>query len=610
MNKKLCFVTGCLMVLFLILASCSPATEKEKVVDTGEDKVVITEREITTEKKDESTTVKSELLPAGLPKYGGTYTIATPSDPTSFDDCEQGNSGAQASVYVYQQPMNLDWTRGPAGSGVTDYNSGGGAVEDYMGPEIAESWVMPQPGVWVMQIRQGVHWQNVNSAAGRLVGGRELTADDVVYSFNRHKEAPKSWLNVSQPVVAKSATIEKTGPWEVTIRTPVEYWTSFLWVVYGAGSNRIYPREVIQKYGNVEDWRNSVGTGPYIFADYVPASMVRLVKNPDYWETDPVGPGKGNRLPYIDIIKEMIIPDTSTQQAALRTGKIDTLAGVIREHWEQLMKQRTDLEYTRTLSNQPWVIGMRTNSPELPYSDIRVRQALMLATDFQTIVNDYFKGEAEVDIWPVNKTISGLYKPLEELPEAVRELFVYNPEKARQLLTEAGYPNGFKATVICSSAAERIDELSIYEDMWSKVGVNIEIDVREPSAYITLAFRRTHEEMIYRSMFSTLSIQLFQSGWRGSSSYNSSFVNDPAGSVPLLENIYNEIQTYIFTDTPRAYEAYKGAKEYLVEQSFYIPRPTPYTYTLWWPWLQNFYGQLGFSKYYWIDSDLKKSMGY
>jgi len=606
-RKIMWIVVSCLMVLSLVIASCAPK-EAAKEVEVGKATVVTAPEEKVAEEKVEE---KAGLPGPEVPKYGGKFTVATPTDPTNFDDCRKGTAGAQASTYCYQRNMVENWTRGPAGSGVTDFNSGGGAVEDYMLPQVAESWTTPEPGVWVLKIRQGVHWQRVDSDAGRLMNGRQLTADDVVWSFNRHKNTPTSWLCVSQPKVAAAATIEKTGAWEVTIRTPVEYWTSFLWIIYGAGSQRIHPREVVEKYGSVEDWRNTVGTGPFIFADYVPASLLRFVKNPEYWETNPVGPGKGDQIPYVDEVKELIIPDLSTQQAALRTGKIDGIGGVIREQWEVLMQQCPDLLYTRTLSNQPWIIGMRTNNPALPYYDVRVRQALMLATDFEAIKRDYYKGEAEIDVWPVNKTITGLYKPLEEMPEAVGELFTYNPEKARQLLKDAGYPNGFKTKVIVSGAGA-IDELSIFKDMWSKVNVDIEMDVREPGGFFTIAMARRHEEMIYRSMFSTLSIQLFQSGWRGTSSFNSSFVNDPAGSIPLLENIYNEIQTYIFTDTPRAYEAYRSAKSYLLEQAYYIPRPTPYTYTLWWPWLQNFYGQGwgGFSTYIWIDEAMKKSMGY
>ena len=608
MKKKIVWlVVSCPMALSLVMASCGPAAEEE--VEIGEAEVVIEEEE--EEAEEEVVEEEEGLLPPEVPKYGGTITIATTADPTSFDGCEGGSGGGQASFYVYEQHMQLDWTRGPAGSGVTDFTSGGGALEDFQGSQVAESWEMPEPGLWILQIRQGMHWQQVDSEAGRLMAGRELTADDVVYSFNRHKESPLSWLNVSQPPVAKSVTIEKTGPWEVTIRTPVEHWTSFLWVIYGAGSGRIYPREVVERYGNVEDWRNSVGTGPFIFADYVPSSLLTFVKNPTYWGTDPVGPGKGNQLPYVDRVREMIIPDLSTRLAALRSGKLDMMAGIVFEHWQNLRATNPELEYHRTLPNLPYVIGMRQDKPELAFHDVRVRQALMLATDLETIVRDYYGGEAEIDVFPVNRNISALYTPLEEMPEAVQELFTYNPEKAKQLLAEAGYPDGFKAKVITSPDAERIDELAIFQDMWSKIGVELEIDIRETGAYFRIGGRRTHEEMIYRILFQTFSIQLFFSGHRGTSTFNTSYINDPPGTVPYLEELYWDVQEYIFSDTPRAYEAYKNLKPYLLEQAYYIVRPTPYTYTMWWPWLQNFYGQgTGFVRYFWIDTALKESMGY
>jgi peptide/nickel transport system substrate-binding protein len=613
MRKKIMWVVvSCLMVLSLVIASCAKAPTAPSTPTTPA--ATVTEKqEAAAPTAPTAPAAAPGLLAPEVPKYGGTLTIAVPTDPTNFDDCKKGMAGAEASWYAYQRLMGEDWTRGPAGSGVTDLNAGGGAVEDYMMPQVAESWTMPEPGVWVLKIRQGIHWQLVDSDAGRLMNGRELTADDVVWSWNRHKNSPTSWLYVSQPAVAAASTIEKTGPWEVTIRTPVQYWTSFLWVVYGAGAERIHPREVVEKYGSVEDWRNTVGTGPFIFADYVPGATLRFIKNPNYWETDPVGKGKGNKVPYIDELKELIIPDLSTQLAALRTGKIDTLAGVIRDQWQELMRECPSLLYTRTLSNQPWVIGMRTNNPALPYYNVKVRQALMLATDFEGIKNDYYKGEAEIQVWPVNKTIAGLYKPLEEMPESVQELFRYNPDKAKQLLADAGYPNGFKTTVIVPTSSDAIDEISIFKDEWAKVGVDLELDRREPGGYITIAMGRRQDEMIYRSMFSTLSIQLFFSGWMGSSSFNSSFVDDPAGTDPAIEQAYNDVQTYIFTDTPRAYTAYKNAEAHLLEQAFYIPRPTPYTYIVWWPWLQNYYGQspgTDLARFHWIDEAMKKSMGY
>ncbi len=544
-----------------------------------------------------------------VPRYGGMITTFPIGPITSFDTCLD-RSGTATDTYVNQQLFWLDWTRGPAGSGVTNFAAGAGAVADHQGSGLAESWKMPEPGVWVLQIRQDVRWQKVNSDAGRLMNGRQMTADDVVFSFKRQQESPESWLNASQPAVSKASSIEKTGQWEVTIRTPVDAWTSFLWVVHGAGSFRVYPREVVARYGHVGDWRNQVGTGPFMLIDYIENSSITYIKNPDYWEKDPVGPGKGNRLPYVDTFKQLIIADLSTRLAALRTGKIDYATDVVYEDWQILTGTNPKLQYLSYMTNQPWVIAMRRDKPDKPFSNVKVRQALMLATDFEKIKKDYFKDQAEIDIYPVNKQVTALYQPLREMPQLVQDLFRYNPEKAKQLLTEAGYPNGFKTTIIVSSVAERVDELAIYKAMWAKVGIELSIDVKESGVYTAINSRRGHEDMVYRSMFQTFSIQLFLSGLRGTSTFNSSYVNDPAGSEPYIEDRYNTLQKFIFTDTPKAYRAYQELKPYVLEQAYYIPRPTPYTYTIWWPWLKGFYGQgTSFINYYWIDRDLKQQMG-
>ena len=82
----------------------------------------------------------------------------------------------------------------------------------------------------------------------------------------------------------------------------------------------IYPPEVIEEHGDAQDWRNLVGTGPYMLTDWVKDSSVTYTKNPNYWGYDEKFPE--NRLPYLDEVKSLIIPDSSTLLAALRTGKI------------------------------------------------------------------------------------------------------------------------------------------------------------------------------------------------------------------------------------------------------------------------------------------------
>ena len=106
-------------------------------------------------------------------------------------------------------------------------------------------------------------------------------------------------------------------------------------------------------------------------------------------------------------------------------------------------------------------------------------------------------------------------------------------------MKDAGYPNGFKTSVITVNTAERVDELSIFKGMWAKVGIDLTIDSRESGVYTSIANARSHENMIYRSPFQTFSIQLFLSGLRGSSTFNGSYVNDPIGSDPFIEERYS-----------------------------------------------------------------------
>ena len=531
------------------------------------------------------------------------------ADPVSFDSGAKRNGGYLVDT-VYQQYMGADWTRGPAGSGETDFASGGNSIEDFSGPQIAESWEMPELGVWKLNVRQGVYWQKPDTDAGRLVNGRQLTADDVVASLNRLLTAPDSWIVTGQPVVAKTATIEKTGPWEVTIRTPEEVITAYQWIIQGAGFNRVYPPEVVEKYGDMEDWRNSVGTGPFMMVDFVTGSSLSYVKNPDCWEKDPIGPGKGNQLPYVDSYKELIIPDLSTTLAGLRTGKIDFLPDVVRDDALSLLKSNPELEYSRYFSNLPWGIAMHQDKPDKPFSNVKVRQALMLATDFEALKNDFFGGEAEIDVYPVNKQVTPMYQPLSEMPASVQDLFKYNPEKAKGLLSEAGYPNGFKTSIIINGVAERIDELSIYKQMWAKVGVDVSIDIRENTVYTGMTGpTHSYDDMIYRLLFGSFFIQMTFSAARGNAINNPSRINAPIGSIPFIEDVFAEYNANIFVDWPAAFAAYKKLKPFLLEQAFIIPRPTPYTYAFWQPWMKNYYGQgVPLIRYAWIDQDLKQSM--
>ena len=104
---------------------------------------------------------------------------------------------------------------------------------------------------------------------------------------------------------------------------------------------QLVPREVIEKYGDAQDFKNAVGTGPFILEDYVSETFFNFIKNPNYWGYDERHPD--NKLPYVDSVKALIIPDNSTAYVALRTGKIDIIEGV--QWWQADSLMRTNPEF-------------------------------------------------------------------------------------------------------------------------------------------------------------------------------------------------------------------------------------------------------------------------
>ncbi len=589
MDKKILWVVvSSLMALSLVMAACGPAAEEEE----GEVKE------------------EAEVVSPETPQYGGILTLITASEPTLTNS---------RGWPVYEQFMGPDWTRGAAGIGLADFNAGASSLEDWMGPILAESWVMTDPSVWVLNIRRGVYWQPLDTEAGRLMGGREMTADDVVNSFNwQIKESPESWIWRAQPLEAEASTIEKTGPWQVTIKTPSNYMMSFGWIIQGAGFHRVYPYDVVKAFDHeliyrAEGWHytEAVGTGPFMIEEVVAGTSRTFKRNPLYWDKDPLGAGKGNQLPYLDGYMELYITDRSTQLAAMRTGQVAYTTALTKDDWEREIELSPDLEWASYLSAFPLVRFIHMRTDKAPFNDVRVRQALMMATDFEAFVGDYYGGAAEMDVWPWDSNFAGSgYVPLDEMPQSVQELFRYNPEKAKELLTEAGYPGGFKTSIIVSAAGNGVDEIAIFKDMWAKVGIEVEINVREASIYSGIWAQRAHEDMIY-AFNATNWPWIFTFGFmRGGNTFNSSYVNDPEGSDPILEAAYEAVNENIIWNMPEVYRLMEEIRTYIMEQSYVIPRPSPYMYNVWQPWLKNYYGfNASQNKYFWIDQALKEEMG-
>ncbi|MFC1992147.1 ABC transporter substrate-binding protein, partial [Chloroflexota bacterium] len=575
------------------------------------------------------TPVQEPIVSPDVPQYGGMLTLAISRDTTCFDNVITMTTIAGETFRETNEDLWAgDWAKGNAGGYGTGETSweGNTDVWAHKGGRIAESWELPteivgEEGTVTYHIRQGMHWAlNPNNPrpAEVLVGGREVTVDDVIFSLNQVITVPTA-KTYKQNAELRVAKITSPAPWTVTITLPWE--AMQLGIMRFGEFVKTVPHEVVEEYGNMAKWEHSVGSGAFILKDLVPGSQVNLVRNPNYWGTDPVGPGMGNQLPYLDGIRFLVIPDASTQQAAFRTGKIDRLGSLTKEDFDLFNQALPELQFSRGLYVNSIGLGMRTDIE--PFSDIRVRRALMMATDWESIRTDYYGGDCQYLTWPISymqayrDAYLGPHPETDvwpdDAPESIKELYVYNPEKAKQLLSEAGYPDGFKTWANMQNTQAVVDYYSIIKGMWSKVGVDLELRPLETGALTTLSWDHTYEQMIYQiGSGGPIATSLFQMGnLRGVGQNNTSLIDDPQ-----VEELFPVIQELALTNQPEVNRLYRELMKYVLDQAWVIPMAKPFSYTMWWPWLRNFSGENGVAyfntawKYLWIDQDLKESMGY
>jgi len=514
-----------------------------------------------------------------------------------------------------------DWSLGNAGGygkGVTDWAQTVDRFDRKVGL-IAEktTWSVDAAtnmATIVYAIRRGIRYQQVpNSAAAALVNGRELTADDVVFCIQQRISDTTSYVYLSNPELRK-VEVTKTGPWEVSVKVAS---SALLTAVNRFGSTSgYYPQEVFQKYNKMAGWKDQVGTAAFMLTDYVGASSVTYSRNPNYWEKDPVGPGKGNQLPYLDTMVNLIIPDVSTRLAALRTGKVDTLTSVLASDADTLLKGQTDMKSLEKTSvdGRGSPIFMRVD--KAPFSDVRVRRAMMMGIDFNNILNNYWGGKGQILTYPFAdmKDYHDLYLGINDAdtPASVKQLFAYSPDDAKKLLADAGFPNGFETTILLTAAdPAAADYYAIIKDMWSKIGIKLTLDIRENTVYAGLQASRTYA----MTTGTTAPAATFYLGvaYQGTGqNANLGNLNDPVVNAAL-----KDINVAALTDLPQAMQLWREKlAKYVVDQAYAIPNVIGYNYNIWWPWLANYsgegpvsYAQTTWPNYVWYDQALKKSMG-
>ena len=336
------------------------------------------------------------------PLHGGVLNIATAFTAVdSWDQWRYHQTGTPFTAGVYQALGAID-IRTPIED--NQFQTSMFTWDQWYGI-VAESWEQTDPLTITVNVRQGIKWQNKAP-----MNGRELTADDVVFTLHRQYGLGSGYTEKSpylgDPHVEwlAGSTVTALDRYTVQVVTDVPRpFLAFAMMCFGCGLV-IQPMEVIQEHGDLEDWRNAVGTGAWMLEDYVPGSLVQYSRNPDYWENDPRYPGENLQLPYADQLNYLMLPDESTRLAALRTGKIAQAGGQQQNiDWrtaEGLQSTNPELNFLEVAGSGGNAWGFSIRVDREPFDDIRVRQAIAMAVNTQEITEDYYGGNAEEYPYP------------------------------------------------------------------------------------------------------------------------------------------------------------------------------------------------------------------
>lgn len=311
-------------------------------------------------------------------------------------------------------------------------------------PQIAESWEQTDDKTYVFKIRQGIKFHD----------GSDLTAEDVKFSLERAiNSAAVSY------VVDFIDTVEVNDDYTVTVTTDAPYAPTLrnLAVPFAA----IVPKAVVE--ADEEGFKtHPVGSGPYKFVEWKQGDSVKLEAFDDYYAG----------APATKYLQMKVIPEAAQRTIALETGEIDLAYDIIANDKDKVA-DNADLQLLEAPSLSCYYVTM--NMKQKPFDDIRVREAINLAIDRQLLVDTIINGAGQVADAIIAPAVFGYSSP---------GAYEYDPEKAKELLAEAGYADGFDTSICVNDNQERTEACQAIQAMLAEVGINCEVEVMEFGSFI------------------------------------------------------------------------------------------------------------------------------
>jgi peptide/nickel transport system substrate-binding protein len=398
---------------------------------------------------------------AQTPKRGGTLRLTVLADPLHFDP-------HLTISFLTMIPLSLVYSRlvkvkaGPSVKPMTY------PIE----PDLAESWTQPSDTTYVFKLRKGVRWHNKPP-----VNGRELTADDVKFTYERFLTITG---NPNKPVLEYVDRIEAPDKYTVkfTLKEPNAWFIDLL----ASTSTWIVAKECVEKFGDLKKAESVVGTGPWMLDRWEPNVRLSYVRNPNYFVSG---------LPYADGVEVLIDKDPASRLAKWLGGQTDfgpEYQQAVRWLDAPVARQRKPglqtAEYT-------WLTGGSTGFKlaNPPFNDLRVRRALSRASNIAEVFESLAFSQGH---WTPNPAVPAAFAewsiPIDQLNPEGRKLYEHNTAEAKRLLAEAGHPNGFKVSVEAPPVVygpDFDDFVAITIKNWKAAGIDADLKLKEYGAFIS-----------------------------------------------------------------------------------------------------------------------------
>ena len=400
-------------------------------------------------------------------KYGGSLVTSYGSpgyEPAHLDVQQLLQAALIVSAGGSSYSRLLAYEVGP------DINS----FESRVTADLAESWEQEDDVTYIFHLREGTKWHNIAP-----VNGRDLTCDDILYSYRRQLTPGFSNSSIIASVdIDKSSCLDKytlklvaTGPDAGFLNNLAD------------GHSKIVAREAVELNGDLKNGP-TIGTGPFVHTEYSKNIRTVKVRNPAYYD-----PG----LPFVDKLTFLQFGDTAAMNAALRTHQMDILGIRTPVELEQLQKTNPDLKYVKSFSSlRPWQVGL--NNTFEPFKEKKVRQAVSKCIDRKAIIAGPLGGAG-------NLYTAGIPIPdmAWNLPDKeYEEWYERDVELGKKLLADAGYANGFDVEFTNANYGEL--SLSLGEaivEMLKECGIRPTMKTIDAATYTTTILAQGDMEMYW-----------------------------------------------------------------------------------------------------------------